>query len=213
MDGAVGNGGEMLIVGHDDKRLAKLITQIEEQLMQFGFVLGIERARRFIGQDDCRMIHQSTCHSHSLLLSTGEFCGFMMGTVAQSQELQQFLCPLLRLFVGNARDIGGNHDILYGRKLRQQLMKLEHKAQMTVTEIAQCFLRESGNINTIYAYPAGIRTVERTDNLKQCGLTGTTGAYNAHHLTFLYVQVDTFQHLQRPEALGNIFCYNHFSVI
>ena len=34
MNSTVGNGGEGFVVGNDDKRLSKLVTQIKKQLVQ-----------------------------------------------------------------------------------------------------------------------------------------------------------------------------------
>ena len=42
MDGAVGNTCECLIVGDDDKGLAKLIAKVKEELVEFFFVFRVE---------------------------------------------------------------------------------------------------------------------------------------------------------------------------
>ena len=42
VNGAVGDGSKPLIVGYDNEGLSELVTQIEEQLVQFCLVFGIE---------------------------------------------------------------------------------------------------------------------------------------------------------------------------
>ena len=42
VDGAVGDRGEMLVVGDDDKGLSELVAQVEEELVELCFVLGVE---------------------------------------------------------------------------------------------------------------------------------------------------------------------------
>ena len=42
MDGAVGDGSKTLIVGNDDESLAELVSEIEEELVKFSLVLGVE---------------------------------------------------------------------------------------------------------------------------------------------------------------------------
>ena len=42
VDGAVGDGSKPLIVGYDNEGLSELVTQIEEQLVQFCLVFSIE---------------------------------------------------------------------------------------------------------------------------------------------------------------------------
>ena len=44
VDGAVGNGGEALVVSDDDEGLAELVAEVEEELVQLLLVLRVERA-------------------------------------------------------------------------------------------------------------------------------------------------------------------------
>ena len=74
-------------------------------------------------------------------------------------------------------------------------MELEHEAEMLVPEVRELLRRERGHVDTVNRHRAGIGTVERADDLKQCGLAGTTWADDAHHLTFVDMQIDTFQYL------------------
>lgn len=41
MDSAVGDGGEVLVVGDDDKGLTELVAQVEKSLVELGLVLGV----------------------------------------------------------------------------------------------------------------------------------------------------------------------------
>jgi hypothetical protein len=43
---------------------------------------------------------------------------------------------------------------------------------------------------------SGIRAIQCADNLKEGGLTGTTGTDDTYDLSLFDAQVDTFQHLQ-----------------
>ena len=42
MDRSVGNRGQLLIVGQDDEGLTKLVSEVEEELMELCLVLTIE---------------------------------------------------------------------------------------------------------------------------------------------------------------------------
>ena len=44
MNRAVGEGGQLLIVGDDDKSLPELVAQVKEELVKLLFVLRVERA-------------------------------------------------------------------------------------------------------------------------------------------------------------------------
>ena len=55
---------------HNDYRVAKLIAQVEEQVVQLALVAGVEAARRLVGQYDSRLVYQCTCHGYALFLAT-----------------------------------------------------------------------------------------------------------------------------------------------
>ena len=64
----------------------------------------------------------------------------MCGSVAEVHECKQFFGTLLCLAVALSGDESRNHDILDGCELRQQLMELEHKADVLVAEVGELFL-------------------------------------------------------------------------
>ena len=51
MDGAVGDSCQRFIVRHNHESLAVAVAQVEEQLVQLGFVLAVEATTGFVGQD------------------------------------------------------------------------------------------------------------------------------------------------------------------
>ena len=44
MDGAVGEGGELFVVGDDDEGLAEAVAEVEEEAVKLLFVLRVEGA-------------------------------------------------------------------------------------------------------------------------------------------------------------------------
>ena len=78
-------------MGNDDEGLSETVAQVEEELMELLLVLAVQRTRRFVSQDDGGIVDQRTGNGYALLLTSGEFCGLMCGTVGESHELQQFL--------------------------------------------------------------------------------------------------------------------------
>ena len=134
MNRSVCDGGKSLVVGNDDKGLTEVVAEVEEELMQFFFILCVEGARGLIGKDDGRVVDKCACYGDTLLLTAREFVGLMGGAVGQPHEVEQFLGALLGLFGGCAGDIGGNHDVLDSRELRQELVELEHETDMFVAE-------------------------------------------------------------------------------
>ena len=111
--------------------------------------------------------------------------------------------------LGSACDIGRNHNVFQRREFRQQLVELKHKTNMLVAEIRELLLRQGGHIDRIDTHRAGIRTIQRTDNLQEGRLTSATGADDTYHLTLIDREVDTFQNFQRAKALFNAFDFYH----
>ena len=177
--------------------------------MQLRLVLGVEASRRFIGEHHSRVVHQSPCHCHTLLLSARQFVGLMLGAVGESHEVQQFHATFLSLAFRHSRYEGRNHDILKRREFWQQLMKLEHEADVSVAEVGELLLVQSSHVHSVNHYLPAVRRVERTDYLEQCGLSRTARSHDAHHLSFVYMQVDALEHLQRAEALCDILYVDH----
>ena len=88
--------------------------------------------------------------------------------------------------------------------LTQQLMELEHKADMAVAECGKFLLPHTVDLCTVNNHRTAIRHIQRTHDLQQGSFTRSTGAYNADILPFLYLQVNTPQHLQVTETLRYI---------
>ena len=86
------------------------------------------------------MVYQGTGYGYTLFLTTRQLVGLMLGTVGQSHKLQQLFSPFASLFGADTCNIGRNHDIFDGCEFRQQLVKLEYKADMAVTKVAQFLL-------------------------------------------------------------------------
>ena len=182
-------------MGDDDEGLAKLVAQVEEQLVQLFLVLGVERAAGLVGQDDGRAVDQGTGHGHALLLAAGELVRLVVGAVGQSHKPQQLFSPLAGRFTRGTGNVGRYHDVLDGRKLRQQLVELEHEADVSVAEVGELFLREGGGVDAIDTYGAAVRAVQRADNLQQGRLAGPAGTDDAYHLATVDGEVDAFQYL------------------
>ena len=75
-------------------------------------------------------------------------------------------------------------------------MKLEHEADMTVAEVAELLRRQLTDIDTVDNDSSTVGLVEGADNLQQRGLARSAGAYDAHHLAAVDMQVDALEHLQ-----------------
>ena len=158
MDRAVGNACQFLVVRHDDKRLSILVTQVEEELMQLGLVLGVETTRRLVGQNHGRIVDQSTGYGHTLLLASRKFIGLMLCTLPDFHKIEQFQSTLTHFLFAFSGNESRQHDIFQSRKFRQQLMELKDKAYLRVAELRQSVPLQSGHVNPVNQHLSGIAT-------------------------------------------------------
>ena len=210
--GAVGDGGELLVVGDNDEGLPSLVAQVEEELVQFLLVFRVERAAGFIGQDDRRTVHQGPRHGHTLFFAARELCGLMVGTIFETHELQQFVGPLAGFVLAGACNQCRNHHVLDGRKFGQELMKLKHEANLLIAEVAQPIASQVGDVCSIDADSALVGFVERADDLQQGGFSRAAGAYNAHNLAWLNIEINAFKHFELPERFVYILNVYHLVI-
>ena len=92
-----------------------------------------------------------------------------MDAFAEVEVVEQLFGTRLCLFLVLAGDEGWNADILQRRELRQELMELEDKAEVLVTELSQVFVLESGHINPVDKDGASVGGVEGAHDLQEGG--------------------------------------------
>jgi hypothetical protein len=63
---------------------------------------------------------------------------------------------------------------------------------VTIAEIGKGILGEGGGVDAIDTYRTSIWFIQCADDLQQGGLSGTAGAYNTYHLSFVDMEVDAF---------------------
>ena len=209
VDGAVGEMGELLVVGDDDEGLSEFFAQLEEELVQLVAVLGVEAARWFVGEDDGRVVDERSGYSHPLFLSSRQFVGFVVFPVCQSEELEQF--GSLRLCVGLASsgDESRYHHIFYSGEFWQQLVELEDESQSSVAEIGCFLLAHGSDVLAVDDDGTVVRSVERAHDVEEGGFSRSAGTDDADDFTLADVQVDAFEHLKLPEVLFYSFEGDH----
>ena len=98
---------------------------------------GVQISGWLIGEKDFRLQNQSPRHSHTLLLSPGEFSWFMRETIFQTHKGKDRFCPMERLLFQKSLDEARHHRIFYGIELGQEMMELEHEANLAISEMGK----------------------------------------------------------------------------
>ena len=164
----------------------------------------VQAARRLVGQHDRRTVYQRTGHRHALLLAARQLIGFVLRPLGQAQQAQHLARRLRGLPTRTTGDERRNQHVLQRRKLRQQLVELEDKADVPVAEGSQLALVQPLHLRAVYRDRPRVRPVQRPHDLQERGLARPAGAHDAEHLAALHVQADAPQHLQGAETFGYI---------
>ena len=88
-------------------------------------------------------------------------------------------------------------------------MELEYESDITVAEFRQLLVIEPGELLSLVAYAATVRTVESACYLEQCSLTRSARTDYSHHLALSDREVYTGQHGQFAIRFPDIVYLNH----
>ena len=89
LDAAIGKTRDGWIVGDHDNG-ATLLMKFAEKAKDDLFVVLVEIASGFVGEDDLGIINEGASDAYALLFTTRHVCGEMMGTVAESDAFKSF---------------------------------------------------------------------------------------------------------------------------
>ncbi len=90
----------------------------------------------------------------------------MTGTVRQTNFLQPVQSLLLGILSPGASHQQGHRDILQGRKLRQQIMKLPDKSKLPAAELCRVFFREATQLDLGEVYVTFRSAIKRSEYVK-----------------------------------------------
>ena len=135
VDGAVGERGELFVVGHDDERLAQFVAQAEKEIVQLRLMLRVEAAGGLVGEDHVGLVHQCARHGHALPFAARELCGAVLGAFAKAEIVEQLQGAFLHAAAAEpSGNHGGDHHVFEGGELRHELVELEHEAEVLAAE-------------------------------------------------------------------------------
>ena len=194
MYGAVGECGEVFVVGDDNEGLVHLVAQAEEEFVEFFLVVRIERTGGLVGKDDIGTVDERASHGYALLFASGELCRPVVGAVRESEEVEEFLCFRLGFAFLSAGYKCGNHHVFQSREFGQKLMELKDEAEVLAAELREFCAFEAEHIFAGYLECALVGAVECAHYLQEGGFAGSAGTYYADHFAGCDVEGDAFEH-------------------
>ena len=126
-------------------------VQIQQQIQHMLPVRAVEVARRLIRHQDGRRNHERASQRHTLLLAAGELHRIMIQPVFETDARQKFASAAR---IPGARQLGGQQHVLLRRERRNELIGLEHEADLSPPHQGQLVFRHAGDVDAIQNHRA-----------------------------------------------------------
>ena len=137
----------------------------------------VDRAERFVHQQDVRVRGEPAGHADALLLAAGELGGVAVGECGvQAHGLHQLMGTLARLALGGAAQHGHGGDVVEHGAVREEAAGLHDVADAA----AQPHRIQLGDVVAVDVDAPGGRVDHAVDHPHQGGLAGAGGA-DQHH--------------------------------
>ncbi len=186
---------------HDDDG-APFTVELLKDAENFFTAMAVERAGRFVGKNDLRIVDERAGDGNALLLSAGKLARGMMRAFAHPESLQDHAGFLTPFFLFLACIYGGNFDIAHRIQLAQQMIALEDETEMLTPQLRQFIgfkFRCGAAGNQIFAFR---RPVQAAENVHQRRFARTGRTDDRHHLAPLDGQVHMVQNRREVVARG-----------
>ena len=203
--------GQLRVVGHHHHQ--PILGHLFEQLHHLHAGFGIQRSRRFIRQNNVRVIHQRPGNGHPLHLSAGHFAGLFSQLRAQPHLLQRLLGPAPALRLGYAGEGQRQLHILQHGLVGNEVVALEYKADGVVAVGVPVPAAEGpGGFAVDDQVAAGV-LIQTADDVQQGGFPAAGGPQNGDKFVAAKIQRHTTQGGDGvfPRRIGfyNIFQLQH----
>jgi hypothetical protein len=191
-DDAVGELGDVGLVGDDDDGVA-LGVEIVEERHDLVAGLGVEVAGGFVGEDDGGLVDQGAGDGDALALAAGELVGLVHHAGAEVDGLEDGLGAGDALGGGGAVVDEGQLDVVQRGGAGEQVEGLEDEADLLVADAGEFVVVELADVVAVEPVLALGRGVEAADEVHQRRLAGAGGAHDGDVLVVLDAQVDAAQ--------------------
>ena len=182
-------------MGDQEQRHAAVGLLLEKQVRNLLAGLGVEIARRLVGDQHGGMRCKRTCNGDALLFAARQFAGIV----------RQPLCKTHRgkFVAGNGKGIGPpckfqrHGNVFKGGHVRDQVKRLKDDADIAAAKIRDLVLAHRVDGIAVYVDFARIDPLKAGEHHQQCRLAGTRGPDDADRLATLHDQVHALEHVHR----------------
>jgi hypothetical protein len=147
------------------ERGAVLVIETEHEVGDLGARCAIEVARRLVGHQELGIARECARDRDPLLLAARQLPRIMRGALAEADAIEPD--ARTRLGVGRTGELERQHDVLQRGQRRQELERLEHESEETLSQRCACVLVESRQRLAVDVHLAGGRTIETRQEAEQ----------------------------------------------
>ena len=142
----------------ENHRRARFPVQGKQQVNDLLAGLDIEIARRLVGQQQARRVHERTGDGDALLLAPGQLRRVVLFAIGETDTLQHRPGKITRIITTG--DLDRQHDIAERGKTRHQVKRLKHDTEVVTTHIGQCVALESSYVLVTDNNRTAVRVLE-----------------------------------------------------
>src|SRR6516162_3269191 len=156
--GHILNGG---IVGDDERRGAELLVDLEQGLDHADAGLRIQGPGRLVAQQNIRPLRNRARDCYPLLLPTRKLGGEMVHTLLEPDQRQCLVGPHRIV-----RDLGDQSYVLVGRQAGDEIVELEHKADVIAAIAGKAAIVEACEVGAVEQDASARRVVKAAQNVQ-----------------------------------------------
>ncbi len=200
-DDAVGPRGDARVVGHEHDRQPALAAGLGQEVEDLGAGLGVQVARRLVGEDQGWVVGERTHDGGALLLAAAELVGPVVDPVPEAHLLEERAPPRQRVVAGHAVEEEREGRVLGRREGGEEVEELEHEAQVAPAESGQGVVRHGAQVLAQDADRARGGEVERANHVEERRLPGARRPGDRQHLARLDGEVHAAQRVDLDPRL------------
>ena len=185
--------GELRVVGHHDDQ--PVFGDLLQQLHNLDRGLGVQRARRFVRQQDIRVVHQGAGDGDALHLAAGHLVRLLLKLIPEPDFAQGFLRPAAALGMRHARDRQRQLHIRQNRLVGDQVIGLKDKSDGVVAVGVPVGVRELSGGASVDNQISRAEAVQTPDDVQQCRLTAARVAQDRDKLTLSEFKIDSLERM------------------
>ncbi len=130
---------------------------------------GVERARRLVGKQNFRFVHERTRDCHALALSAGELVRALVVLTRKPHAVERFFSPLGAFRFAHARDRQREFDVAQHGLVRDKIVTLKNKADAVVAVNVPVAVAELPRAYAVDADVARSVLIQPADNIEKRG--------------------------------------------